>query len=378
MATRQDQQAPLRIALVITELEVGGAERCLVNLATGLDADTFAPVVYSLGPRPTGDRDPLVRQLDDAGIRVEFLDATSPYQFPSAVRRLRTLLRTQQPDVVQTFLFHANVVGTIAARREKMPAVSIGIRVAESRKMRQRIERQIAKRADRVVCVSQSVAEQATKSLRLRGDKIEVIPNGVDIANFPAKARADLAKFAVPADQKVITAIGRLEKQKGFDWLLQLSPRMFDRLPDHHLLIVGDGEQRETLQRLVKSLQLVARVHFTGWQPNPAELMRASTMLVMPSRWEGMSNVLLEAMASSLPVVATDVEGVREVIGDAEEQVVGVSNPNEFVERVVAIATNAEMAEKLGVFNRNRIADHFSLSAMIEKYARLFRALGHV
>src|SRR6478672_4816694 len=107
---------PRRLALVITELEPGGAERCLVELATRLDRSRFLPVVYSLGPPPPVTKQLLVERLAGAGIPTNFLNMSSPWQYLAAVRKLARYFREQRPQVVQTFLFHANVVGTRAAR----------------------------------------------------------------------------------------------------------------------------------------------------------------------------------------------------------------------------------------------------------------------
>jgi hypothetical protein len=114
---------PLRIALVITELEVGGAEQSLVRLATGLDRARFEPVVYSLAPLPPAGKDQLVRTLAEARIEVHSLGARRWWQFFLATRQLAKLLRRQQPQIVQSFLFHANVVGAMAARQANVPHV---------------------------------------------------------------------------------------------------------------------------------------------------------------------------------------------------------------------------------------------------------------
>ena len=128
--------------MVITELEVGGAERCLVQVACGLDRSRFAPVVYSLAARPPESRSSLVRQLEDAAVPVRFVGVRAAWQLGTAVKRLRSLLAEQQPQVVQTFLFHANVVGTLGgARFVRAPRLVHGMRVADPSWFRQAVER---------------------------------------------------------------------------------------------------------------------------------------------------------------------------------------------------------------------------------------------
>src|SRR6476646_7258779 len=124
---------PRRLAFVITELQPGGAERCLVELTTRLDRSLFSPVVYSLGPRPSHERQSLVTRLTEAAIPTHFLGFTNPLHYFAAVRRLAAMLREQQADTVQTFLFHANVVGAAAARKAVVPRVVTGLRVADPR-----------------------------------------------------------------------------------------------------------------------------------------------------------------------------------------------------------------------------------------------------
>ena len=146
--TESARTDPIRLALVITELEPGGAERCLVELATRLDRSRFLPVVYSLGPQPPAEKKCLVERLAGAGIPTHFLNLSSPWQYFTAVRKLADYFREQRPQVVQTFLFHANVVGTRAARIAAIPHVATGIRVADPRRWRTALERIVTSSAD--------------------------------------------------------------------------------------------------------------------------------------------------------------------------------------------------------------------------------------
>ena len=119
----------------------------------------------------------------------------------------------------------------------------------------------------------------------------------------------------MPAGRDVVTCIGRLDRQKGLDWLLETAAIWLPQLPRCDLLLVGQGPERRKLEAQCRGLGIGDRVHFAGWRPDVAEILAASRLLVLPSAWEGMPNVVLEAMAAGLPVVATDVEGVRELLG---------------------------------------------------------------
>ena len=368
---------PIPIALVITELEVGGAERCLVQVACGLDRARFAPSVYSLAARPLESRSSLVRQLEDAGVPVRFVGVRSVWQFPVAVRRLRRLLAEQQPQVVQTFLFHANVIGTLAARGLGATLVH-GMRVADPSWFRQAVERRYTARADKVVCVSRSVSEFCATRLRVPADKRVVIPNGIDVDAYRSVQPADLCQFGLPPGRRAIVFVGRLHPQKGLDWFLSFAPQVFQHLPDHDLLMVGDGPERRRLEALVQAQGLAQRVHWAGWSPHVAPLLLASDLLVLPSRWEGMPNVLLEGMAAGLPVLSTRAHGVEELLGPlADRQCVDFGDVEVFLDRLRRLAADREDSVDLGRRNRDRVERCFSRRAMLQAYEQLYASLAH-
>jgi glycosyltransferase involved in cell wall biosynthesis len=367
--------APLRLALVITELDFGGAEQALVNLATGLSRERFSPVVYSLQSRPKNDL--LVQRLEQARIPVHFLDVRSFWQIFTAVHRLGQLLRQQQPRVVQSFLFHANVVATQAARQANVPRMVTGIRVADPRAWRQHMERWLTSKVDKSVCVSRGVADFCGDKGRFPAEKLVVIPNGVDLSRFENVAPVDLTELGVPPSRRTILYVGRLDRQKGLDWLLaEVLPRVFRELPQHDLLLVGDGPERQELESLGKKVGWSDRVHFRGWQSAVPRILAASDLLVLPSRWEGMPNVVLEAMAAGKPVVATRAEGVVELLGEgAASQSCPAGNAAGFGERIIRLAQDRTLATELGAQNQRRAAAEFSLPAMISRYASLYESL---
>ena len=373
--TTNASAAAVPIAFCITELEPGGAERALVELVTRLNREEFAPVVYSLGPQPAGDRDVLVRRLESAGVPVHFLSASN-LQFPRALIRLRGLLKIQQPQIIQCFLFHANVVGTLAAQLAGVQHVLTGIRVAERRRWHLTLQRWISPLVDQHVCVSESVARHAHEEGGIPLDKLLVHTNGIDLSQFASLPPVDPTELGLPPGRSLITFAGRLDEQKGVDWLLELSPQILARSPGHDLLVLGDGPLMGRLTQRAGELNVQSRVHFAGWRPDIRPFLAASHVVVIPSRWEGMPNVLLEAMAAGLPVVATDVEGVDEVLGDAAEgQLVSAGDSRLLVERISKICSNHQLHNQLGSFNRRRIEQDFSLDRAVKQYQTTYHTL---
>jgi glycosyltransferase involved in cell wall biosynthesis len=366
----------LRVALAITELNVGGAERCLTHLALGLDRERFEPIVVSLGARPEPTHASLVEQLEKANVPLHFLNLRSSRQIFQGWTQLRRFLQQQAPDVVQTFLFHANVLGVTAAAQAGVPGIAAGVRVADPRRGRLWLERMATSRAARIVCVSQGVAEFVVRRGRFPQEKIVVIPNGIDASLYIHVVPIPVEQLGVPNGRRIMVAMGRLDKQKGLDWLLSFASPLLAQTPQHDLVIVGDGPQRRELMNVADQAGVGSRVHFPGWRSDIPSILAASDLLLLPSRWEGMPNVVLEAMASGLPVVATQSEGVCELLSEAAEpQTVALGDSQAFTAKVVSIARDREMAAALGQKNRVIAEKNFSLATMVASYSRLFEAL---
>jgi glycosyltransferase involved in cell wall biosynthesis len=362
--------------LAITELHVGGAENCLCNLAIRLDRTRFDPTVFSLAPRPASGQDQLVQQLQDAGIDVRFVGVRSARRLWHAVRCLRQMVADVSPDILQTFLFHANVVGALSVRQTPTVRLVLGIRVADPRRRRAYAERLAARRAERVVCVSRSVAEFARTKIRIPPHKLVEIPNGVDLTALPAQDATRLSEFGVPSDAKVIAVVGRLDRQKGTDWLLAAAPELLHACPQVHLLLVGDGPERAALERQVAGEKLQNRIHFAGWRADVPQILNSCVALALLSRWEGMPNAVLEAMACRLPVVATRAEGVEQLLGEqAAEQLVPFGDTAALVATVSQLLANPMRADRLAQQNRVRVEQHFSFTAMVSAYQDLYGSL---
>ena len=367
-----DRHAPHPIALCITELEVGGAERMFVELATRLDRQRFAPRVYVLGPAPAAGRDELPQRLSADDVPTTFLGATRRWHAPATIARLSACWRRERPALVQSFLFHANLAARLAARAARVPHVICGLRVAEpTRRWRLRIDRATSGLVERYVAVSQDVAEHAVREGGLPADKLTVIANGVDLAQFAGTVPIDPSVLGVPAGRQFFAFIGRLDAQKRPAWLLRMLGDVFARLPEHDLVLIGDGPERAALEQLARELGLESRVHFCGRRADVPEILAAADALVLPSAWEGMPNVVLEAMAAGRPVVACDVTGARELLGTGDQKIARPDDSAGFARRIVEICGKSTENGHLGDKNRRR-AGSFSLERMVAAYERLW------
>jgi glycosyltransferase involved in cell wall biosynthesis len=364
----------LRIALLITELDVGGAEKCLVRLACGLDRNRFTPEVTALAEPPRENRG-LVAQLKAASIPVRFLNVRQVWQFPGAVAQLKREFLRRPPDVVQSFLFHANVAAAWALP-DRLPH-ALGVRVADPRRWRLWLEKRAARSSRKIVCVSQTVADDWLRRSGSSSEKIAVIPNGIEVDPFQIAQPCNLEPAGIAADRKILLFLGRLDRQKGVDWLLRLAPSLLDQLPDHDLVLAGHGPWQSRVRRAtLDHPRLAGRLHLIGWQDNTPGLLKRSSLLLLPSRWEGMPNVVLEAMAAGIPVAATRVEGVAELLGDATDaQTFAFGDSAQALAKIRALATDPPLRSSLSTANLQRATAEFGVARMLQRYAALYDEL---
>lgn len=364
-----------RICFLITELDQGGAERALVHIAIGLPRDEWDVSVICLGPEG-----PLAAPLREAGLLVDCLGVTSirsPRSLWRATFGLARLLKQKQPHLLQTFLFHANLAGRVAARLARVPVVVCGLRVAERRnRWRLRLDRWTDWLVNRHVCVSQAVADFSQRESRLPARKLVVIPNGVDFERFHEAEPASLSRFGIPAGAKVLLTVGRLDPQKAPLELVRIFAELAAAHPDWHLLLVGDGPLRADLRHLIEIDGLAGRVHPAGWQADVPEIMRACDLFVLNSRWEGMPNVVLEAAAAGLPVIATRSEGVAEIIeSGASGVLVEVDQPQALRAALTSAMESRSDAAAMASRLQQIVSEQFTWQSVIGSYAALYREL---
>ena len=359
---------PIRIAFCITELDPGGAERALVRLACGLPRSNWECRVYCLGPPAA-----LVAPLRAAGISVVCLNARGVRDF-GVVERLAGELRQFQPALLQTFLFHANFLGRLAGWAAGVPVIVAGIRVAQQHlRWRLWLDRATDYLVTRHVCVSEDVARFSEQTGGLPGRKLVVIPNGVDVEMHALADPLELAEFGIPPGSRCFLYVGRLDPQKGIFNLLKAMRQIGPQHRDVHLLLAGTGPQRGEIESWIANEGLGARIHLVGWRDDVPRLLRSADCLVLPSQWEGLPNVVLEAMAAALPVIATSVEGISTLVQPGKTGLlVPPGNPTELARAMDGFLTNPEGVRSWGVAGQRFVSAHFTWSRMIERYAQLY------
>lgn len=304
-------EQPTKIAFCITDLDPGGAEWALFHIVTRLNKQKWGPQIFCLS---AGGE--LVERFREQGIPVSCYGAKNSKDL-RVFSWLTSELKKFAPKIVQGFLFHGNIVSRIAGYRAGIPIRVAGHRVAERQKRwHLRIDRLTKSLVHHHVCVSRGVADFVKSKLKLKSHQVSVITNGVDINQEVAKQNSIRQELGLSETTRIILAVGRLHPQKGFAELIEVFKAVANEIDDTHLLIVGDGPEKPKLESRLQRSNLESKVTLTGFRTDVPELMSEAEIYVLSSRWEGMPNVLLQAMLWELPIVATDVEGVSELIQD--------------------------------------------------------------
>lgn len=366
----------MRIDLIITELDNGGAEKCCAALASYLHSQGHGVRVIALGREPTDSRNSLAVSLREQRIELHFLGGSSVLALPKVMLKLRRLIRADRPEIAQSFLWHANVVSAAIYPAFHIPVIG-GVRVAEPRTSRHAIGAWAARRSAHIVCVSSGVANWCQQFEKVAPEKISVIPNGISIDDVPNRTESKRDHFPAGLEnRKLLLFIGRLEHQKGIDILLARSDSLLKQLPDFDMVLLGEGSYRPACEQHIRASEFGKRIHLMGHRKDAMHWIQRSEIVVLPTRYEGMPNVILEAMAAGRTVVTTRVEGIAELLGDTvESQSVPVGNWDDFESRVVEIANNAPQRQSLGHKNLERCRAHFQLADQMRAYEQLFERI---
>jgi glycosyltransferase involved in cell wall biosynthesis len=359
--------SPYRVAYVIGELGKGGAEYQLYELLRHLDRRRFAPRVFVLTAGGWW-----VEPIRALGIPVEEI----PRRGPADVRRLarlRVALQRFAPHVLHTTLWSGNSYGRLAALGLGIPVVIAAERVVPTpyRAWQVMVERALDRVTDAYLVNCEAIAVWQVERKRLPREKIEVIPNGIDLGRVPPftlDRRGARAAAGLPRDRRLVAGVGRLDAQKDFPTFLRAAAMLAAEFPDVDFLLVGEGEERAALEALARRLQLGARAVFTGLRHDVPQLLAAVDVLALTSLYEGFPNALLEAMATGAVAVATDVGGCRELVTSGETGLlVPPRAPAAVAAAVGRVLRDPALVRRLATAAAQRVEATFSVDVMVRR-----------
>jgi sugar transferase (PEP-CTERM/EpsH1 system associated) len=367
------------IAHVMHRFDTGGLENGVVNLINHLPEDRYRHAVVALTD-VTEFRDRVKRQ------DVEFVALHKPagqgiWEFPKWYRTLRRM----RPDIVHT--------RNLAALECQLPAWAARIPVRihgehgrdvgdldGSNRTYQRVRRFYRPFVHHYLALSRDLARYLAANVHVRESRITQVYNGVDTARFQPASGGTIPIKACPFDPAqhwIVGTVGRMQAVKdqvmlarAFVHAMELDPSMKNRL---RLVMIGDGPLRAQAQAILQDAGVAALAWLPGERSDVADIMRGLHAFVLPSLAEGISNTVLEAMASALPVIATDVGGNADLVAQGETgDIIAAADPLAMARRILHLAHEPEQARSKGIAGRQRVESHFSMQAMVTNYQRVY------
>jgi glycosyltransferase involved in cell wall biosynthesis len=364
---------PWRVAYVIGELGKGGAEYQLYELLRGLDRSRFTPAVLALAS--DGFWAEPIRQL---GVPVDELASRGSADVRRLLR-LRQALRRLGPDILHTVLWSGNSYGRLAAVGLAIPLVITAERNVIARPAWQNtVERLLDPWTDVYLVNSRAIVAGLVEREGLPASKMQVVHNGIDLGTLPTFAldrRAARRAAGFDPGRRLVAQVGRLEAQKDYPTFLRAAARIAPAAPDVDFLIVGDGGLRDELEATARRLGIAARVRFLGLRHDVPAVLAGVDVLTLTSRWEGLPNVVIEAMATGAVAVATDVGGCRELITHGETgMVVPAGDPDAVARAVIDVLGCPERAAALASAARRRVEHDFTVGSMVARTTAVYEA----
>jgi len=388
---------PIPVVRIITRLNIGGPSIQATRLTSGLELHGFTTTLIH-GQLGDGEGD--MSYLIAPGARAIYLETLrrplSPLNDLRALVRLYGALKRARPAIVHTHMAKAGLIGRVAAalynltrggsRRARVihtyhGHVLEGYFSAAMTSVFIRLERLLARATDRIVAISPAIERQLRDDFRIgRADQYRVVPLGFDLSAFAAiddaaraQARRDLG-LAASAD--VISTVGRLTAIKQHRLFLDTIARVAVTRPGVVALIAGDGELRRELEAHAAELEIADRVRFLGWRRDLATIYAATDVFLLTSRNEGTPVALIEAMASGVPGVSTDVGGVKDVI-TSEDVGARVPNgdPDALAAPIVGYLGDRERRRQSGVRARAAVLDRYGMGRLVDDIVALYREL---
>jgi len=376
-----EKSRPPRIVFLVTALVVGGAEQQARHLARAFRRRGWEVAVISLVRLDAPES-----VLEAEGIRVETLGMRSGVPDPLALARLVRLLREWRPDVLQSLMVHANLVGRVVRLLVRIPVVVSSIRTPnEGPAWRYLAYRATNRLADATTAVSQDAIDAVTRRGAAPRTGIRLIPNGLDVAEFEHDdvARSRIRRELGIGDAFLWLSVGRLTEAKDYPTLIDAFAAVSRGVDAISLVIAGPGPLEDELRERIGATGLRDRVRLLGERRDIPALLSAADAFVLSSAWEGLPMVLLEAGAARLPVVATRVGANPTVVDD---RVTGLLAPPADAAALAAAMTSLmtmdpDARRAMGLAGHRHVARLFDLDAVAETwqalYAELLAERGH-
>ena len=361
----------IRVVELLATGSSGGAQEHVYNLVTRLDRERYDVSVLALSGGPG------VRRLEKTGIPVCVLDEMSDDEATEAVA---AHLAAVEADVVHNHMYRAEVIGTqaawaLAAAGRRRPLVVGTVHSSRVRADADRdLLRRLTPRMDHLIAVSRAIVRKIEDEGRV-GAPISLIYNGVDLARYAEQEVCCTLhrEYSIPEGSPIVGVVARLEPEKGHPTLLDAWPAVLETVPNAHLLIVGEGSEREALEQRALGLGISKSVTFTGRRDDVPSVTAALDVAVLPSYREAQGLSILEAMALSRPVVASAVGGIPEMIEHGRTGLlVPPRDPGALAASIVRLLTDHPYADTLARAGHDLVYERFCVELMVRAVETIY------
>lgn len=366
----------IKVVFLIATMQIGGQEQYLRQQITNMDQAKFEPILCCLkGPGPLADR------VREANIKIFSGFQHFKYDFVTLWRFARFLFQ-EKPDILYLFdLRSVLFIGRLAARLARVPvcvAASHRTNHHGSGRSYSMLDRALIPLTDHFIAAAEAHRQSLVRNDGLRPEKITAIHNGVDLSRLENDLRFKVTRedLGVPAEAKIIGAVVRLSPEKSLDILLESSAQVMERIPETHLVIVGDGPDRARLISRAGELGIIEKVHFLGFRKIVAPIVSLFDVFALSSATETFSAATLEAMALGVPVVVTDVGSMAEmVVHGVTGYLVPPGDAGGLAATIASLLENKNKARALGEAGRARATELFTAGCETRQIEALFQSL---
>jgi glycosyltransferase involved in cell wall biosynthesis len=374
-------QKKINVLMVITDLNLGGAERVLEMIVQNLDPQKYQFIICSLKKKGV-----IGQRLEKQGFKVIALHTGEKENIWNWLDGLRVLMhlflicRREKIDLIHSHLFRANVLSRIAGGLlVGTPFIISSIHILEEeKKYHLWLEHLTSPLADKIIAVGEEVKKFMIEKAKIPTDKLLTIHNGIEINHLKKEISTQKLQkeLKLKPETKIITTVGRLACQKGHIYLLQALKLVLEKEREVNLLVVGEGPLRKFLEEISREMGVREKVSFLGVRENIEEILALTDIFVSASLWEGLPLSVMEAMASGRPVIVTDIASHRELVEDrVTGLLVPVKNPFALAKAIKELLGHEERRREMGEAGRQKVEKNFSLQKMVEKTERLYQDL---
>jgi glycosyltransferase involved in cell wall biosynthesis len=366
-----------KVLIIIATDPIGGPGKGLFQFLEHASDDAFEYVVcnFDVKNRPVGQ---FITEARRKRLNLRLLKQRFTID-PLLIIEARRVIREHDINLIQTHGYKSSTLGFFLQLFCRRPWIGFAHGfIEDNRKLRlyNRIERLVLRRADRIVAVSNSMKALLTQH-GLAEHKIRVIHNAIDPTEvMPNTSGEEIRqRYGLTSNRKVIGVIGRLNPEKGQMIFLKAMEKTARNFPDVKALIIGDGQDRTMLERFCREKGLSDHVVFLGYQEKIADYYRVLDLLVLPSLSEGLPNAVLEAMSFGVPVLATAVGGVPEVIQSGNGMMVPPDDPGALAERMIELLRDDALRQAIGLKGKNSLYPRFAPENRVRQIVSLYEEL---